>query len=49
MVDYSHITLEAGMVIKKASGDDSTLQKGARKSFDGAVLRHPVGNPKRKV
>jgi hypothetical protein len=33
MVDYSHITLEAGMVMKKASGGDSPLQQGAGKSF----------------
>jgi hypothetical protein len=33
MVDYSHITPEAGMVMKKAYGDDSPLQQGARKSF----------------
>jgi hypothetical protein len=32
-VDYSHITLEAGMVMKKASGDDSPLRQGAGKSF----------------
>jgi hypothetical protein len=28
-VDYSHITPEAGMVIKKASGGDSPLWQGA--------------------
>jgi hypothetical protein len=33
MVDYSRITLEAGMVMKKASGDDSPLRQGAGKSF----------------
>jgi hypothetical protein len=33
MVDYSHITPEAGMVMKKASGDDSPLRQGAGKSF----------------
>jgi hypothetical protein len=33
VVDYSRITLEAGMVMKKASGDDSPLRQGARKSF----------------
>jgi hypothetical protein len=33
MVDYSRITPEAGMVMKKASGDDSPLQQGAGKSF----------------
>jgi hypothetical protein len=33
VVDYSHITSEAGMVMKKASGDDSPLQQGAGKSF----------------
>jgi hypothetical protein len=33
VVDYSRITLEAGMVMKKASDDDSPLRQGARKSF----------------
>jgi hypothetical protein len=33
VVDYSRITLEAGMVVKKASGDDSPLRQGSRKSF----------------
>jgi hypothetical protein len=32
-VDYSRITPEAGMVMKKASGDHSPLWQGARKSF----------------
>jgi hypothetical protein len=32
-VDYSHITPEAGMVIKKASCGDSPLRHGAGKSF----------------
>jgi hypothetical protein len=32
-VDYSRITLEAGMVMKKASGDDSPLRQGGVKSF----------------
>jgi hypothetical protein len=32
-VDYSHITSEAGMVMKEAFGGDSTLWQGARKSF----------------
>jgi hypothetical protein len=32
-VDYSHITSEAGMVMKKASGGDSPLRQGAEKSF----------------
>jgi hypothetical protein len=32
-MNYSHITLKAGMVMKKASGDDSPLQQGAGKSF----------------
>jgi hypothetical protein len=32
-MNYSHITLEAGMVMKKASGDDSPLRYGAGKSF----------------
>jgi hypothetical protein len=33
MVDYSRITPEVGMVMKKASGDDSHLRQGAGKSF----------------
>jgi hypothetical protein len=33
MVDYSCITLEAGMVMKMASGGDSPLWQGAGKSF----------------
>jgi hypothetical protein len=32
-IDYSRITLEAGMVMKKASGGDSPLRQGAGKSF----------------
>jgi hypothetical protein len=32
-VNYSCITLEAGMAMKKASGDDSPLRQGAGKSF----------------
>jgi hypothetical protein len=32
-MNYSRITPEAGMVMKKASGDDSPLQKGVAKSF----------------
>jgi hypothetical protein len=32
-VDYSHITPEATMVMKKASGGDSPLRQGAEKSF----------------
>jgi hypothetical protein len=32
-VDYSRITPKAGMVMKKASGDDSPLRQGAGKSF----------------
>jgi hypothetical protein len=32
-MNYSHITPEAGMVMKKASGDDSPLRQGAGKSF----------------
>jgi hypothetical protein len=32
-VDYSHITPEAGMVMKKASGGDSPPRQGAGKSF----------------
>jgi hypothetical protein len=33
MVDYSHITPEATMVVEKASGRHSPLRQGARKSF----------------
>jgi hypothetical protein len=33
VVDYSRITPEAGMVMKKASGDDFPLWQGVRKSF----------------
>jgi hypothetical protein len=32
-VNYSRITLEAGMTMKKASSDDSLLRQGVRKSF----------------
>jgi hypothetical protein len=32
-MNYSHITPEAGMVMKKAFGDDSPLRQGVRKSF----------------
>jgi hypothetical protein len=32
-MNYSHITPEAGMAMKKASGDDSPLRQGAGKSF----------------
>jgi hypothetical protein len=32
-IDYSHITPEASMVMKKASVGDSPLQQGAGKSF----------------
>jgi hypothetical protein len=32
-VNYSRITPEAGMTMKKASGDDSPLQQGAGKRF----------------
>jgi hypothetical protein len=32
-MDYSHITPDASMVMKKASGDDSPLRQGAGKSF----------------
>jgi hypothetical protein len=31
-VDYSHITPEVAMVVEKASGRDSSLRQGARKS-----------------
>jgi hypothetical protein len=39
-VDYSHITPEAGMVIKKASGGDSPLRPGAGKSFWTLPISH---------
>jgi hypothetical protein len=32
-MNYSRITPKAGMVMKKASGDDSSLRQGAGKSF----------------
>jgi hypothetical protein len=32
-MNYSHITPEASMVMKKASDDDSPLRLGAAKSF----------------
>jgi hypothetical protein len=32
-MNYSCITPEEGMVMKKASGDDSPLRQGAEKSF----------------
>jgi hypothetical protein len=32
-MNFSHITLEAGMVMKKASNDDSPLRQCIRKSF----------------
>jgi hypothetical protein len=32
-VNYSRITLEADMAMKKAFGDDSPLRQGAGKSF----------------
>jgi hypothetical protein len=32
-MNYSRITPEEGMVMKKASGDDSPLRQGAGKSF----------------
>jgi hypothetical protein len=32
-MNYSHITPEVGMVMKKASSDDSPLRQGAGKSF----------------
>jgi hypothetical protein len=32
-MNYSRITLEVGIAMKKASGDDSPLRQGARKSF----------------
>jgi hypothetical protein len=39
-VDYSHITPEAGMVMKKASGGDSPLRQGAGKSFWTLPISH---------
>jgi hypothetical protein len=33
MMKYSCITPEAGMAMKKVSGDESPLRQGARKSF----------------
>jgi hypothetical protein len=33
MVDYSHITPEAPMVVEKAFGRDYPLRQGAEKSF----------------
>jgi hypothetical protein len=33
MVDYSHITPDATMVMKRAFGSDSPVQQGAGKSF----------------
>jgi hypothetical protein len=32
-MNYSHITPEAGMAMKNASGDDSPLWQGTEKSF----------------
>jgi hypothetical protein len=32
-MNYSHITPETDMVMKKASGDDSPLRQGVEKSF----------------
>jgi hypothetical protein len=32
-MNYPHITLEAGMMMKKASSDDSPLRQGVEKSF----------------
>jgi hypothetical protein len=32
-MNYSHITPDAGMMMKKASGGDSPLRQGAGKSF----------------
>jgi hypothetical protein len=36
-MNYSHITPEAGMAMKKASDDDSPLWQGVGKSF-GTLL-----------
>jgi hypothetical protein len=41
-VDYSRITPEIGMAMKKASSDDSPLREGAEKSF--WTLRTRVDN-----
>ena len=43
MVNYSHITPEAGMVMKKASGADSPLWQGAGKSFGSPQARDDDG------
>jgi hypothetical protein len=32
-MNYSRITSEAGMAMKKSSGDDSPFRQGAKKSF----------------
>jgi hypothetical protein len=39
-VDYSRITPEAGMVMKKASDGDSPLRQGAGKSFWTLPISH---------
>jgi hypothetical protein len=39
-VDYSYITPEVGMVMKKASGGDSPLRQGAEKSFWTLPILH---------
>jgi hypothetical protein len=44
MVNYSHITPEAGMVMKKASGDDSPLRQGARMNFRSPRARDDDGS-----
>jgi hypothetical protein len=43
-VDYSRITPEAGMVMKKASADDSPLRQGVGKSFQYVSWKsvHPI-------
>jgi hypothetical protein len=43
-VDYSHITPEAGMMIKKASSGDSPLRQGAGKS----VWTLPISRQRRR-
>jgi hypothetical protein len=40
MVDYSHITPEACMMMKKAPGGDSPLWQGAGKSFWTVSISH---------
>jgi hypothetical protein len=39
-LDYSHITPEAGMVMKKASDGDSPLRQDVRKIFWTLPISH---------